>query len=271
VTARLIVTADDVGMHPAMTAGALRAHRHGIVTACSLVANGDAFDDAVQQLRGAPSLAVGVHLALVDGKPLAKVPSLASDGRFLSGYAAFVPSYLSGRIKTADIERELRAQIERALATGLTISHLNGHQHLHLMPRVFEVVLQLAHEYRIGYIRIVDDKGGKAGVVRTAAIRGLSSLGRSTRASLAKPIKTNNRTIGVTEAGGLTQQRLVQLIRSVAGVTELVCHPGTDDAALAQVYRWGYAWERELSALCAGPIRETIRAAGVELIAPSDL
>ena len=64
---RLIVTADDVGLHPGMTAGAIRAHRDGIVTACSLVANGVAFYDAVERLREVPSLEVGVHLTLVEG------------------------------------------------------------------------------------------------------------------------------------------------------------------------------------------------------------
>jgi predicted glycoside hydrolase/deacetylase ChbG (UPF0249 family) len=271
VSARLIVTADDVGMHPGMTAGAIRAHHDGIVTSCSLVANGEAFDDAVQRLRGCPMLAVGVHLALVDGKPLSKGRSLGRH-RLPSGYVQFLPRYLGRLITTVDIEGELRAQIERVLATGLPVSHLNGHQHLHLLPRIFEVVLRLAQEYRIRYVRIVDDRGGKAGELRKASIRLLSRLGRRAGANAsARSVRTNNRTIGVAEAGGLTAPRLVELIRSVAGLTELVCHPGTDDVALANAHHWGYAWMRETQALCAASVRETIRAADVELIAPSDL
>jgi predicted glycoside hydrolase/deacetylase ChbG (UPF0249 family) len=67
---RLIVTADDVGLHPGMTTGAIRAHREGIVTACSVVANGVAFYDAVERLRDVPSLEVGVHLTLVEERSL---------------------------------------------------------------------------------------------------------------------------------------------------------------------------------------------------------
>src|SRR6266481_4392810 len=67
---QLIVTADDVGLDRGMTAGAIEAHRHGIVTACSIVANGRAFDDAVARLRDVPSLEVGVHLTLVEEQAL---------------------------------------------------------------------------------------------------------------------------------------------------------------------------------------------------------
>ena len=67
---RLIVTADDVGLHRGMTEGAIRAHRDGIVTACSIVANGGAFDDAVARLQETPSLEVGVHLTLVEERSL---------------------------------------------------------------------------------------------------------------------------------------------------------------------------------------------------------
>src|SRR5436309_14940812 len=67
---QLIVTADDVGLDPGMTAGAIEAHRNGIVTACSIVANGIAFDDAVDRLRDVPKLEVGVHPALVEERAL---------------------------------------------------------------------------------------------------------------------------------------------------------------------------------------------------------
>ena len=146
----LIVTADDVGLHPGMTEGAVRAHREGIVTACSIVANGAAFDDAVARLRDAPSLEVGVHLTLVEERPLTAM-------RFPKKYTSFVPLYLARMIGIAAIERELRAQIERVLSTGLPVTHLNGHQHLHVLPRIFRVVVALAREYGIPYVRIVDE------------------------------------------------------------------------------------------------------------------
>ena len=247
---RLIVTADDAGLHPGMTAGAIAAHREGIVTACSVVANGAAFDDAVARLRDVPSLEVGVHLTLVEERPLTAM-------RFPHKYTSFVPLYLARAISIAAIERELRAQVERVLATGLRVTHLNGHQHLHLLPRIFAVVARLAREYSIPYVRIVDDRGG---TVRRLPMRFLSALGRRARASF-----TNDHTIGVAEAGHL--QDVVPLLDHVQGVTELITHPGVGVTG----YEWKYEWERETRALCDPRLREELERRRIALIAPSQV
>ncbi|HEX7153970.1 MAG TPA: ChbG/HpnK family deacetylase [Thermoanaerobaculia bacterium] len=245
----LIVTADDAGLHPGMTEGAIRAHRNGIVTACSLVANGVAFDDAVARLRDVPSLEVGVHLTLVEERPLTGM-------RFPRKWPLFVPLYVARRISLAEIEAELRAQIERVLATGMTVTHLNSHQHLHVLPGIFAIVLRLAETYRIPYIRTVDDRGGRAPLVRRVAVASLSALGRRRRG-------TNTRTIGVLEAGHLRD--LVPLLDHVDLITELVTHPGVGVSG----YQWGYDWEGETRALCDPRLREEIAQRGIRLMAPS--
>lgn len=244
---RLIVTADDVGLHRGMTEGAIRAHRDGIVTACSVVANGAALDDAVERLRATPALEVGVHLTLVEERAL-------TTGELMPKNHI---RYVLAR-KTIDVERELRAQIERVIATGLRITHLNGHQHLHLLPSVLPIVEKLAAEYRIGYVRIVNDRGGRGGVVRRLSIAALSALGRR-----ADP---SRRTIGVLEAGHLTSEGIVRLLDAVEeGVTELVTHPGVG----VEGYDWRYAWDEETRALCDPWVREAIGARGIALTAPS--
>ena len=250
---QLIVTADDVGLHRGMTAGAIRAHREGIVTACSIVANGLAFDDAVERLRDVPSLEVGVHLTLVEERPLTPI-------RFPKKYPSFIPLYLARMISIEAIERELRAQIERVLASGLRVTHLNGHQHLHVLPRIFAVVRKLAAEYGVPYVRIVDDAPA-AGLplVRRLSMSMLSALGRRART----PGLTNDRTIGVGQAGHLAD--VLPLLHAVDGVTELVTHPGVGVTG----YGWGYDWERETDALCDPRLRPGLAAGGIELTAPS--
>lgn len=245
---QLIVTADDVGLHPGMTEGAIRAHREGIVTACSVVASGAAFDDAVARLRDKPSLEVGVHLALVEERSLTGL-------RMPKKYTSFAPLYVLRAISLRDIERELRAQVERVLAAGLRVTHLNGHQHLHLLPRIFGVVTRLAREFSVPYVRIVDDHGGAA---RPLSMSLLSLLGRRARASF-----TNDRTIGVSVAGHLDD--VVPLLDHVEGVTELVTHPGVSVSG----YDWGYAWDAETRALCAPGLREELARRGIELVTPS--
>lgn len=247
---RLIVTADDVGLHRGMTGGAIRAHREGIVTACSIVANGRAFEHAIEQLRETPTLEAGVHLSLVEEQPLTNI-------RMPRKYTSFVPLYLARAIRIADIERELRAQIERVLATGLPVTHLNGHQHLHVLPRIFAIVARLAREYAIPYVRIVDDHGS---TTRAMSMRALSTLGRRAR----NEAFTNDRTVGVADAGRLRDVRA--LFDSVEGVTELVTHPGIGVDAYPE---WGYAWEDETRALCAPGLRDELSARGIELVAPS--
>src|SRR5262249_38282483 len=168
-----------------MTAGAIEAHRNGIVTACSLVANGREFDDAVARLRDCPSLEVGVHLTLVEEKSLTTGEPMPRDWK----------RFLISRF--GDIEGELRLQIERVLVSGLRITHVNGHQHLHQLPRVAKIVRRLADEYRIGYVRVVNDRGGQG---RRLSMAILNQLGDGARS-----------TIGVAEAGHLTAERIVQL------------------------------------------------------------
>ena len=250
MTRQLIVTADDVGLHPGMTAGAIRAHRDGIVTACSIVANGAAVENAVDRLRETPSLEVGIHLALVEERPLTAL-------RFPRKFTSFVPLYLARRIPIGAIERELRAQIEKVLATGLTVTHLNGHQHLHILPRLFALVKRLAGEYGIGYVRIVNDHGSPS---RALAMSAVNFLGRRARnAGL-----TNDRTIGVAQAGHLRD--VVPLLDHVRDVTELVTHPGV---AVRGYDHWGYEWDDETRALCDPHLRSELEARGIELVAPS--
>lgn len=265
---QLIVTADDVGLHRGMTDGALQAHESGVVKACSVVANGAAFNHAVERLRDYPKLSVGVHLALVEERPVAHdVESLVGAGGLLHGsYYDFVPRYFARRIRIDEVEREFRAQIEALLRAGITLEHANGHQHLHLLPRIFTLVQRLAEEYRIPYVRIVDEKKQGRGL-RDMSVAVLSRLGRAARAR--SRVRTNDRTIGVTQAGHFTTSALIALLDDVEGVTELVCHPGVAESELHEAYDWGYEWEAETRALCDPALRKAIVERGIELAVAS--
>lgn len=259
---RLIVTADDVGLHPGMTRGALAAHDGGIVTAVSVSPNGRDFEPAVEQLRDRPKLDVGAHLTLVGERPLsdpARIPSLVgADGRLHGKYPAFAARYALGRIRTADLETELRAQVERLLVTGLRVVHLNSHQHLHLLPRVFEVVRKLAEEHGIPAVRVPNEPD--AGLSpRGLQIRALNALGRRAKGGQV------GRTVGVLAAGHLTAEALRRCLDHVEGTTELVCHPGLGGAELAREYDWGYGWDEETAALRDSALPDLLRDKGISL------
>lgn len=265
---RLVVTADDVGLHPGMTRGALAAHDHGIVTAVSVSPNGRDFEPAVELLRDRPRLDVGAHLTLVGERPLSdpsRTPSLVGpDGRLHARYPAFAARYALGRIRKADLETELRAQVERLLATGLPVVHLNSHQHLHLLPRVFDVVAELAREHAIPVVRIPNEPA--AGLSpRGLQLRALNALGRRARGRVLASNRAPDRTVGVLDAGHLTAAALRRCLDQVEGLTELVCHPGLGGAELAREYDWGYDWDEETEALRDPILADLIREKDITL------
>jgi predicted glycoside hydrolase/deacetylase ChbG (UPF0249 family) len=287
---KLVVTADDVGLHPGMTRGALAACDAGIVTAVSVATVGRAFTPAVERLlerraegRGVD---VGIHLTLVGERPLSppeRIPTLLGrDGAFLPGYPALARRYLFGRLVPSEVEAELRLQIERLLATGLPLVHLNSHQHLHLLPRLFEIVLRLAEEYGIPFVRIPREPAlGLPWTPRRAQLVGLNHLGRRARRRLAASgrLRAPLQTLGLLDAGHLTLERLRHAFLRVlagagdepGGLTELVCHPGIGDAELAAAYDWDYRWDRETAALCTPGLAKELAEAGIELTSFSAL
>src|SRR5215831_16969412 len=155
----LIVNADDLGWTAGVNRGIAEAHRNGIVTSASLIANGAAFDDGVGVARALPAMGVGVHLNLSDGRPLSQgVPSLVDEqGKLTGGPKQLLIKLARRRLKLAEVEREWNAQIERVRAAGISPTHLDGHKHVHMLPGLFPVALRLAKRHLIAAIRISNE------------------------------------------------------------------------------------------------------------------
>jgi len=276
---QLVVTADDVGLAPGMTRGALEAGEHGIVTAVSVAPVGEAFDEAIAELRQVPQLDVGAHLVLVGERPLsppAEVPSLVGrDSLFLSGFGAFCTRYARGGVAIADIRCELSRQLDRLLDTGLPVRHVNSHQHLHALPRIFDVVVALTGERGIPFVRISEDPLLPPPLTpRVVALRSLRRLARRCRHRLGveSPVAALDGTLGLAAAGHLTAGRLRALLAGQwQGCYELVCHPGSGDAELASRYRWRYDWDAERAALCEPGLPAVLAEHGIELTSFSRL
>jgi predicted glycoside hydrolase/deacetylase ChbG (UPF0249 family) len=274
---RLVVTADDVGLHPGMTAGAMRAHDHGIVTAVSLCAVGRDLESAVAALAQRPRLDAGIHLVLVGERPLnppARVPSLVGrDGRLPAGFRDFTWRYARQAIHPDEVERELRAQIEAVLRLGVQPLHLNSHQHLHVLPRILDIVLRLAVEYGIAWVRVPADAELPGFGRRGLELRALRVLaGRARRRLSAHPsLRALDHTAGLLHAGHLTPERLLAIAVGVEDSTELVCHPGLDDRSLAATYDWDYRWDDETAALCDAGLRAALDRSGIAAAGFRDL
>ena len=267
---RVVVTADDAGLAAGMTAGAIEAFERGVVTAVAVTAVGDDVEAAVAALRARPRLDVAAHLVLVGEAPLsppAEVPSLVgADGRLLPGFRAFVARWARGGIALADVERELRRQLDRLLQGGLVVRQLNSHQHLHALPALFALVAALAVEHRVPFVRVPADPGlRRLGGPRTLALRWLAVLARRGRRRLPAGVGALDGTVGLHAAGHLLPRRLRRALRGARGTCELVCHPGRGDAELAARYRWGYRWDAERAALCDPALASWLAEEGIEI------
>jgi len=267
----LVVNADDIGLHSGLTDGTLAAHDTGIVTACSVVAIGSGFADAAARLRTRPALDVGVHLALTGGAPLSPPREVASlvdgSGRFLPRWPALAWRAFGGRLRSDEVERELRRQVERVLEVGLPVSHFDGHEHLHVLPGVVEVVVALAAELGIPFVRCpVEGDPWRAGPLRGMSLTVLSGFGRRAAARMrATGLRHADRTLGIARAGRLDVMELRRLVGRVEGICELVCHPGLRQGELEAALGAGYRWEGETQALVDGQIRAAMGSRGVRL------
>jgi predicted glycoside hydrolase/deacetylase ChbG (UPF0249 family) len=273
---RLVVTVDDVGLAPGMTDGALLAADRGLATAVSVAAVGEDVERAAALLRARPRLDVGAHLVLVGERPLsspAEVPSLLGpDGALLSDFRAFLRRYLGGGVDLGEVEVELDLQLARLRDLGLRVVHLNSHQHLHVLPRLFGVVLRLARRHGVPFVRIPRDPApARSFSPRAWTLRGLNLLGGRARRRLPAGVAALARTLGLLDAGHLTAERLLRLFADVEGSCELVCHAGLGQASLAARYAWGYAWESETAALCDPRAPRCLADAGIELTSFRDL
>jgi hopanoid biosynthesis associated protein HpnK len=274
---RLIVNADDFGLCGAVNRGVALAFDGGVVTSASLLPTGDSFPEAVALARERPSLGLGVHLALTQTKPVLPPEEVGSlidgRGRFPRGWASFLARYMRRAIRRSEVEAELRAQMEAVRATGLEIAHLDSHQHLHMLPGILPVVVQLALEYNVGAVRCpAQRRGWVAGpgilsrVRRRAealSLRGICSAGRRVLRGCGLLSADDFR--GFMESGVWTSTGLARTIDGLdAGVVEICCHPGADDSIDAQL-QWGYAWEQELAALTSGEVKAASRNSAVRL------
>src|SRR6266849_8648084 len=158
VTRNLIVNADDLGWAAGVNRGIAEAHRGGIVTSASLLANGEAFAEAVELARDAGGLGVGVHLNLNDGPPIAQresMPSLVNDsGEFEGGPDGLLLKIATRGLSMREVALEWSAQISKVRDAGIEPTHLDGHKHVHMLPGLFEITLRLAKRYGIGAIRV---------------------------------------------------------------------------------------------------------------------
>jgi hopanoid biosynthesis associated protein HpnK len=249
MTRRLIINADDFGLTPGINRAIAELHAAGALTSATLMANGPAFADAVAIAQSLPTLGVGCHIVLTDGSPVSPpetIPTLiGSDGKtFRSSLPAFFAAALLGRISRDDIYRESLAQIRKLQASGITVTHVDTHKHVHILPSIAHPVLHAAQTAGVPCVRNPFEQPwsvalGSSSLLRSLQVRIIRHLQpRFLALTLIRGgfVQTTDGTLGISATGNLNAATLAAILAAMpSGTFELVCHPGYNDADLDAV------------------------------------
>lgn len=263
---RLVINADDLGLHPAIDEGILRARREGVLTSTTVLATGRTAEDAIPAAQEA-GLGVGVHLCLTTRLPPAadpsRVPTVAPGGRFRQSWPHVAVALVRRELSLSEVEEELNAQIDRAIAFGANVDHLDGHQHLHALPGLGDIVRKISRERSLPLRKPISRPHRHwvraPGPMLKATLLGALSLWtlRGTRC-----LDGN----GTFEAGRLDEKTLLGLLGSLPdGDHEIGCHPGTSPGVVDEDPNWQFGWEEEVRALTSPRVRELLDRRGVKL------
>jgi hopanoid biosynthesis associated protein HpnK len=281
---QLIITADDFGLAVPVNEAVELAHRNGILTSTSLMVSAPCFEDAVDRARRLPTLAVGLHLVLADGQAVSDpmdVPDLIGrEGQFRRDPVAAGIAMFCNPAARRQMEREIGAQIERFLATGLPLDHVDGHHHIQTHPTVFAALIRLAPEYGIRAVRLPREPSWaswRAMHDRTTArawswFAYRAMLRGQERRLRAAGIVCNDWMFGQNDAGRMTAPRLKAMIdRLPSGVTELCLHMATRSWQSPTAWPANYACVAEYEAMLDPTIAASLTERGVARVTFRDL
>lgn len=273
----IIINGDDFGFSQGVNQAIIKAHEQGVLTSTSLMVTGDAAEDAIAYAKSHPNLAVGLHLVLVCGKsvlPPSKIPHLVDAlGNFPDDSLQVGLRYQFNRAARRELHLEIRAQLEKFRATGLKLSHVDGHLHLHSHPIVLGILAELAEEFNINIIRLpseelsftlkLDRSDLPTKLLWSFVFTGLRSYGEKLLKS--KRIYFCDRVYGLLQSGRMNENYLQGLIPQIkAEVVEIYSHPAI--AFLGEPLNGlPGAGEFELAALLSEQIRDLLTTNGWEL------
>lgn len=271
----LIVNADDFGRHNLINRAVEIAFRTGILKSATIMAGGKFFDDAVKIAKNNKNLGVGIHFTLANGFPILppeKIPSLVTgDGVFYENYVVFLKKYLQGKISHDEIKSELAAQLEKVQRAGINLTHFDSHQHLHHIPGIVEIALELAESAKISKMRVANTKifdGELNSIGKFVGRLGLGSLAKfAAHKAHKKNFATPEHFAGIVAGESVSENFMENLISNLKdGTTEVMLHPGTDNKILCDFCEWEHDFEEELNAVTSEKILNLIAEKNISVI-----
>ena len=269
----IIINADDFGRHAEINRAVEEGLEHGCLRSATVMPGGAAFAGAIDIARRHEEIGLGVHFTLVDGHPILppeEIPSLVgSEGDFLPDHTALLKRYLKGGVNLEEVRRELAAQLQKVEATGIPISHVDSHQHMHTLPGIIDIVLDLAARAGIRAVRTPRTPlfaGAFGGLGQLVGRLGLSTLARLAACKAhRRGLLTPDNFAGIVAGEAVSEGELLHLIAHLPqGTTEVMMHPGMKNDVLQEDSGWQHDFEAELAAILSPRVGEALRKAEVE-------
>jgi hopanoid biosynthesis associated protein HpnK len=274
---RVIVNADDFGLCEGVNKAVAQAHADGVLTSATIMANMPAAAHAVEIAKQLPTLGVGVHLNLTEGKPLSQEAGLRAllnaDGKFACSTMKLAFFSLAGPRRRNALRTELAAQIQWTIDNGLRPTHLDSHRHFHAFPPLFSVICQLARRFEIPAVRFAMEPAevskipwplpAEGGKNRAAFVRAMAKVNLLQNRDF---LKTDG-ILGIAHVGRIDVNffRAAALYNS-AKTTEIMTHPGFVDGLDAGKTSLVGQRRAELDALCSEKTKQLLKDAGIKLV-----
>jgi predicted glycoside hydrolase/deacetylase ChbG (UPF0249 family) len=268
----LHVVADDLGTCVAVDEGILHCRLEGILTAASIAVNGDTACAAVEAAK-AVKLNLGVHVNLVEGKPISAPETISTlvdgNGRFWGTSTNFFARYWRGRIDSTHIHREAKAQIKWLIDRGVHPTHIDSHQHIHIWRSLLPLFAELAKKYEIKRIRLpslpLEPGNGNIGNwLKYSALCYLGAMGRAR--TTQNGISVTDRLWGLMVTGEIDKDYLLRVLHTLPpGIHELLCHPSAEDVSCGGK-NWHHHGQQEMEALTDPEVQNMINHRGIVII-----
>lgn len=250
---RAVFVADDLGLDAATDDAIGRAVRAGLVREVSAVVTCGRVESAARLVDRA---GVGLHLSLTQGDALTGAIRGVTDRRgAFRGMPALLARCLAGDVDEVGVEAEVRAQLDRLASVGVSVTHLDGHQHVHAFPAVRDAVLRALADHPTLHVRVPrEQRGDRMSSPRCRVVQTLAhGLARAMRSARPRPRPLPFVGLSLYRDPDYPRAMLRAAARLGAEATEWMVHPRTGDRA----------GRRELDALCDAGVRARLAAIGV--------
>ncbi|MGG7176652.1 chitin disaccharide deacetylase [Clostridium paraputrificum] len=264
---KLIINGDDFGITEGVSKGIIKAIKDGVMTDTTAMANMPYFDEAIE-LAKAEGINVGIHLTITCGRPVLPTEEVKN---IVDENGEFFKKPNPRLMNPKDVEKELRAQLDKFIKTGMKLSHIDGHHHFYVFhPEVFKIVVRLAKEYNVP--------------IRCPRTETINALCTGYNFPLVKEdVISMTRGEGVScpdnfavdfYEDGVSEESLINIIKESLGkydVLEIMSHPAFVDEDLRKISSYNTLREEELKILTSDKVKKFIVDNNIELISFSDL